>query len=161
MKYFLILFFISSNAMAQNVIILPMQDGKVFYEKVYQDSGATKEQLYLQANEVFLRTFPDTKSVIQQQDKEAGIIAGKGYFPLRHTLIRCTIRISTKDGKYKVEMFDFYPVGIDGLERSIENNYAIALKKQKGQKSWQDFNNTVLQVLNEIETEMNKKSTDF
>ena len=166
---FIFLLAISAHGFAQKdtLISLPMQDGKVFYQKVYEDS-ATKDELFLRAKDVFLRSFTNTKSVIQDQDKEAGIISGKGYFNLKRTLIRCTIRILTKDNKYKVEIFDFYPVDITGNEGAIENNYAAAennyaaaKKRPRAFKSWQEFNDRVLQLIEQIRSEMNKKYTDF
>lgn len=157
MKYILILLFVSSNVMAQKdtLITLPMQDGKVFYQKVIEDSGQTKDQLFIKAKDVFLRSFPSTKDVIQDADKESGIISGKGNFDLKSAVIRFTLRILTKDSKYKVEMFDFY-----ANDYPVEYGYSVAQKKQRGQKSWKDFNNTVQNIFDQIERDMNKK-TDF
>lgn len=157
MKYILILLLISSNAMAQDTLInLPIQDGKIFYEHVYQDSGKTKNDLFIKSKDVFLRLFPDTKGVIQDEDNENGIVTGKGYFKAP-ALIKCTIRIISKDNKYKVQIFDFYEDGIP-----LERGYSLAIKKNRNLKSWKYFNYSVLNVFNQVETEMNKKlSTDF
>ncbi|HXS57503.1 MAG TPA: DUF4468 domain-containing protein [Hanamia sp.] len=157
MKYILILLLISSNAMAQDTLInLPIQDGKIFYEHVYQDSGKTKNDLFIKSKDVFLRLFPNTKGVIQDEDKENGIVTGKGYFKAP-ALIKCTIRIISKDNKYKVQIFDFYEDDIP-----LERGYSIAIKKNRNLKSWKYFNYNVLNVFNQVETEMNKKiSTDF
>jgi hypothetical protein len=169
MKYILILLFISSSAMAQKdtVITLPMQDGKVFYEKVYQDAG-TKNDLFLKAKDVFLRLFPDTKDVIQNEDKDNGIVAGKGYFELSVARVRCTIRILVKDNKYKVQIFDFYSSNTlirNDIEKPIETSYDKAKERTRSKSvcnSWIVFNDRVHYIFDEIETEMNKKlSTDF
>src|SRR6185312_1229762 len=156
MKYILILLLISSNAMAQDTLInLPVQDGKIFYEHVYQDS-MTKNDLFIKSKDVFLRLFPDTKGVIQDEDKENGIVTGKGYFKAP-ALIKCTIRIISKENKYKVQIFDFNEDDIP-----LERGYSIAIKKNRNLKSWKYFNYNVLNVFNQVETEMNKKiSTDF
>jgi hypothetical protein len=165
----LFLLLVSSSAFAQKdtIITLPIQDGKVFYERVYQDSG-TKNDLFLKAKDVFLRLFPDTKDVIQNEDKDNGIIAGKGYFEMPLSEVRSTIRIIVKDNKYKVQMFDFYVSSTllrNPTETPIEKNYNFAKEKKRGKNSrdsWIDFNNKVLYIFEEIETEMNKKlSTDF
>ena len=143
--------------MAQDTLInLPIQDGKIFYEHVYQDSGKTKNDLFIKSKDVFLRLFPNTKGVIQDEDKENGIVTGKGYFKAP-ALIKCTIRIISKDNKYKVQIFDFYEDDIP-----LERGYSIAIKKNRNLKSWKYFNYNVLNVFNQVETEMNKKiSTDF
>ena len=170
MKYLFILVFISSNAMAQKdtIISLPIQDGKVFYEKVYQDSGVTKKDLFLKAKDVFLRLFPDTKDVIQNEDKENGIISGKGYFEMPLIMMRSTIRILVKDNKYKVQIFDFYSASTltrNDVESPIENSYNRAKEKTRSKSvcnSWINFNNMVLYIFGQIESLMNKKlSTDF
>jgi hypothetical protein len=157
--FYLILFTVLSlKAVAQDSLIsLPMQDGKIFYQKVY-DVNATKDELFLRAKSFFLRSFPNTKDVIQDADKESGIISGKGNFNLSQTLLTCTIRIFTKDGKYKAEIFDFYPVEQYGDGSPLERGYAMAQKKQKSKKSWRQFNDRVLQMFDQIETQMNKKT---
>jgi hypothetical protein len=167
MKYFLILFFVSSSAMAQKVITLPMQDGKVFYEHVYEDNG-TKNDLFIKAKDVFLRLFPDTKDVIQNEDKGNGIVAGKGNFELSVARVRCTIRILVKDNKYKVQIFDFYSSNTlirNDIEKPIEVSYDKAKERTRSKNvcnSWIVFNDRVHYIFDEIETEMNKKlSTDF
>jgi hypothetical protein len=169
MKYILLLL-ISSSAFAQKdtLISIPVQDGKIFYEHVYQDSGMTKNDLFIKSKDVFLRLFPDTKGVIQDEDKDNGIISGKGYFVMSLAMVKFTIRILVKDNKYKVQMFDFYYSSTlrNDIERPMETNYNVAIKKKQLSKresnSWVIFNNNVFYIFDEIETEMNKKlSTDF
>lgn len=167
---FIFLLAISAQGFAQKdtLITLPMQDGKIFYEHVYQDSGMTKNDLFIKSKDVFLRLFPDTKGVIQDEDKDNGIISGKGYFSMSFDMTKFTVRILVKDNKYKVQMFDFYSSSTlirNDTETPIEKNYYFAKKKKLSKRaynSWVDFNNHVLYIFNEIETEMNKKlSTDF
>jgi len=167
---FIFLLAISAQGFAQKdtLITLPIQDGKIFYEKVYQDSGMTKNDLFIKSKDVFLRLFPDTKGVIQDEDKENGIIAGKGYFSMSFAMMKFTVRILVKDNKYKVQIFDFYSSSTlirDDTETPIEKNYNKAKEKRRSKsvyQSWINFNNNVLNIFNEIESEMNKKlSTDF
>ena len=156
------------------LISLPMKDGKVFYDKIYQDSGFSKNDLYIKAKNVFLRLFPATKDVIQNEDKENGIISGKGYFSFYNkggligstALIKTTINIVVKDNKYKAEVFDFYNEAKSAYEAEgpIENFYALATKKY--QKYWYgyftNFNSRVILLLAQINDEMGKKLiTDF
>ena len=163
-------------AMAQKdtIITLPTQDGKVFYEHIYKDSGMTKNDLFIKAKDVFLRLFPDTKGVIQNEDKENGIITGKGNFSFTikggafnlsfPQSVKCTFRIMVKDQKYKVVIFDFYSVSSNLQDYPIEDGYYTVKKKKK--KVWYRyytaFNDRVLEMFDQIENRMNKKlSTDF
>lgn len=169
MKY-LFLLLISSNVFAQKdtIISLPIQDGKIFYEHVYQDSGMTKNNLFIKSKDVFLRLFPDTKDVIQNEDKDNGIISGKGNFDMSFDVIKFTIRILVKDNKYKVQMFDFYSdreiLGVP-MESTLEAVYNRD-RNRKHTKAichyYENFNNRVLYIFSEVESQMNKKlSTDF
>ena len=46
---------------------------------VIEDITKSKEQIYVAVNDWFVRSFNDSKAVIQLNDKEAGCIIGKGY----------------------------------------------------------------------------------
>lgn len=172
---------IATNSIAQKqkdtLIALPSKDGKVFYDRIYQDSGFSKNDLYVKAKNAFLRLFPATKDVIQNEDKEDGIISAKGIFTfyekgglLNQTWgvdMKATFNIIVKDGKYKIEIFDFYrdeaPDSPDP-PRSIENLYLAVKHKNKPKlfPFYSDFNTRVLQIFDQINDEMNKKlSTDF
>lgn len=179
MKQLLVLLLIAPflcEGQKETLITLPIKDGKVFYEKIYQDSGVSKNDFYVRAKNAFLRLFPATKDVIQNEDKENGIISGKGFFtfstkgggllnmPLPSSVM-ATINIIVKDGKYKIEVFDFYKQAMSNLEDegSIETFYTMAAK---GKRFWQryfiNFNERVLLIFVQIKTEMNKKiNTDF
>lgn len=156
-------------AQKDTLINLPILDGKIFYEHVYQDSDMTKNDLFVKSKDVFLRLFPDTKGVIQNEDKDNGIVSGKGYFSFIYKdgifnmafsqTVRSTFRVIVKDGKYKVEFFDFY-----FNDAPIEIGYYNTREKKdrKVYRFFSYFNNRVLQIFNQVETEMNKKlSTDF
>lgn len=49
------------------------------YTQVIETPGKTKEQLYILLNYWYSSTFSSGKAVIQLNDKEAGVIIGKGY----------------------------------------------------------------------------------
>ena len=71
----------------------------------------TKDELYKLSNEWMAKTFKSSKAVIQYQDKEEGIIVGKGVtvvdlvFPV-DTWFTMTIEI--KDKKLRVTLEDIY-----------------------------------------------------
>lgn len=80
--------------------------GKVSFENTVKVDGASKSDLYLRANEWFAKTFSSANSVIQMQDKEAGIIIGKGnikaYFKEWATVgvWNFTLSFESRDGRY-------------------------------------------------------------
>ena len=96
---------------------IPLKDGEInFSEVVLLDSTFKKNDLYINANKFFVDVYHSAKDVIQLDDKDAGIVIGKGYFEtlwkanflITYQLqIWHTIKISIKDGSYKYEITDF------------------------------------------------------
>lgn len=83
------------------------------YIKVYEDVPGTKDELYLKANNWFVKSFGSAESVIQHQDKEQGVILGKYLMHgsaragLNYSIdsrIYAVIDIRVKDGKARVEI---------------------------------------------------------
>lgn len=74
-------------------------------------------ELYTRAKVWFATAFSDSKAVLEVQDKEAGVLVGKGSIPyepnisMSSSLIRghvtFSISISFKDGRYKYTLSDF------------------------------------------------------
>lgn len=96
--------------------ILPLKDGKVTYTNVVQVDSTSKAELYKRAKRWFIETYKSGKDVIQLEDKENGEIVGKGFFKETWTVtfyagqsinVWQTIKIQTKDGRYKYEIYDF------------------------------------------------------
>lgn len=56
------------------------ENNDLVFTKVVDNLNITKEDIYNRAFTYFVYKYKDANSVIQQQDKEAGIIIGKGYF---------------------------------------------------------------------------------
>lgn len=72
----------------------------------------TKEQIYVTVNDWFARSFNDGKSVIQLNDKDAGVIIGKGHISNMGSTMSFTssadisadviIRVDMKDGRMRI-----------------------------------------------------------
>lgn len=117
MKTFLfslsILFYITSFSQDSTKLygILPMENGIVTYSGVVQIDSLNKDQLYLLAKKWFVNTYKSAKAVIQLDDKENGVITGKGTFAfsslVNDTYIDHTISIFVKDGRYKYVLTNF------------------------------------------------------
>jgi len=52
----------------------------IVFTKTIQDIKLSKDDIYNRALSFFITNYKDAKSVLQQQDKDAGIIIGKGVF---------------------------------------------------------------------------------
>lgn len=89
----------------------------MYTEVVNVDSITTKKELFNRAKIWFTEAYNDANKVIQLQDEENGQIIGKGKIPYESKIyfgsagtrgfISYTIKIFTKDGRYKYEITDF------------------------------------------------------
>ena len=81
------------------------------FSSVVQVDGVNASDLYVRAKIWFADSFVDSKNVLEVEDKDAGILIGKGsiaYEPnvymssgLIRGHIRFTIKVMVKDGRYK------------------------------------------------------------
>ena len=159
---------------ADTITNLPMKDSKVFYEYVYQVDSVSKNELYIRAKNVYLRLFQGTKDVIQNEDKENGIIAGKGNtffnFPGRFGLnfgqtIRFTLSITVKDYKYRVQLFDIYFTNniVGPTDDPIESRFGGGIQKTKNKYTktfYRNMNLKLLSIIYQVRNEMNKKTNN-
>ena len=115
------------------------------YTQVIEAPGKSKEQLYILLNYWYSNTFGSGKAVIQLNDKDAGVIIGKGYVEhiadhvggMNTYVVNLTpiIKTDIKEGKVRVTYtVPFYDVnklaggGILGNARTatrIEENWAV------------------------------------
>jgi len=87
---------------------------KVLYTEVIKVDGVLKDELYTRAREWFAKTFRSAQSVLQMDDKDAGKIIGKGAASSSFKymiasidfLLKYTISIAVKDGRYRYEITD-------------------------------------------------------
>lgn len=147
----LLLVMLSLNAYSQEAI--------TYTEVVNVDSLTTKKELFNRAKVWFSETYKDANKVIQLQDEENGQIIGKAKIPYESKIlvssagtrgfISYTIKVFSKDGRYKYEITDF-------IHESISAQYSqfgfglITTSDQAnnvpGSKSW------YVKVLNDIKS---------
>jgi hypothetical protein len=123
-KYLLIaLLAITTGAFAQDSLFqstLPMKDGKVYYELIFNVDSTSKAQLFARAQQWALGNFNSQKAALQIDDKEQGILAYKGFFSLQYNYppkmgVKGTadwqywhlLKILVKDNKVKIIATDF------------------------------------------------------
>jgi hypothetical protein len=107
---------------------LPTKDGKVFYEKI-DSCSLTKDQLYNKTKLWLANTFTDSKSVIEVDDKENGVIVGKGNFEFYYKYMTkvystCfyTIKINFKDSTYRIQLYNVSAAaGLDAVPVDVED----------------------------------------
>lgn len=123
MKYYLLLtlsFFFLTNGLSQD-------DGIEFQEVVkLENDSIPKNILYTNAKIWFVDAFKDSKEVIQMDDKENGIIIGKGNMAYTNSKLRYkgingrisfTVKVEIKEGRYRYSFSDFYH------ETNVKNGY--------------------------------------
>jgi hypothetical protein len=115
MKNSLIFFLITlpSFAYTQDKATLNLprdSSGKVVYTEVINVDGIQKAELFNRAKSWFVSSFRSSNDVIQNSDKEVGIVEGKGNIPVNYTAMgivydsgcfRFFVSVACKDGKYK------------------------------------------------------------
>lgn len=94
---------------------IPVKDGAVVYEQVYQVPNKSKADLYKNAKQWFVDYFKSSKDVIQNEDKEDGKIVGKGILliPFKGALgssviydDKLSIQVDCKDSKYRIRIYE-------------------------------------------------------
>jgi CRISPR/Cas system CSM-associated protein Csm2 small subunit len=84
------------------------------FVQVYENLGATQDELYTKANDWMISAFNNAESVIQHQDKEEGVIMGKylmrgsisrsAYGTTIDSRVFAKIDVRVKDNKARIEI---------------------------------------------------------
>jgi hypothetical protein len=159
-QYHLLIFviFLGNSCWGQKEApLLPIDSvtGKITYmEIVGVDSSLKTNELFNNAREWFAKTYISSNEVIQLEDKEQGVIIGKGIIPVYYKYMgnntqdgymNYTISVYLKDGRYKYELTDFShePHLIGG------NNYGSAEEMLNTNKvGYQKILNNMLNQMN-------------
>lgn len=102
-------------------------------EEVIPVEGKTKDEIYEASWQYLVDNFKDSKSVIQMQDKSAGIIVGKGIITAvsvyneflvgptnYYEKVSFTLKTQCKDGRFKVEIYNISYADVAGVNTPIE-----------------------------------------
>lgn len=112
----LVMFGQEGQTMKYQDLDIEIIDNEVELSKVINVESLTKEDLYFKSLEILNRLYKSSKSTIQTQDKERGIIIGKGIFTsnpkIKKSLVNLTynlesthiIKVMSKDGKVKISI---------------------------------------------------------
>lgn len=108
-----------SFQLKSQVINMPRNNetGKIEYsEIVLVDTATSQMDLFIKAKEWIALNFRSATNVIQMEDKDAGILIGKGNFEIKLTMyltysrVDFTFKIQVKNGKYRYWISDFVHV---------------------------------------------------
>ncbi len=157
-----------------DLIIFPEVNGVVDYtDVVILDSSVKKNELFNRAKAWFIQYYKSANDVIQMQDKDAGIIIGKGVFEFgfnpstlsdRTTIyVSHTIKIYVKDGKYKYEIGDLIGT-YDGSITLPIGNFKQDRNKKNYTKLCESTHDEILLTIQSLEQGMQKPvfgNTDF
>lgn len=121
-----VIFLLSQTTYSQEKLydILPLENGNVIYTEVLKVKNIDKEELYNKAKKWIVLTYKSANNVIQLDDKEEGVIIGKGYFDInyysRNPKIEHTIQIETKNERFKYTISNFIYSDKQGSTFAIE-----------------------------------------
>jgi hypothetical protein len=92
------------------------QETNLSFSKVIKTDSVGKNAIYVAVKDWLASTYKSAKDVIQMDDKEAGLLIGKGNFEYSYGglsyacysgYIDYSIKIQVKDNRYKVEVTSF------------------------------------------------------
>ena len=122
--------------------------GKITYSEVVTlKDTVSKNELFSRAKTCFVHLFKNSKEVIQNEDKEAGNIIGKGNIKVYARAlgadvdggyINFTLTISVKNGKYKYTITDFAHEG-NGINLPSGGNLENGKPKNWRSKIWDSY----------------------
>lgn len=153
--YLFILTMFSTNSFSQEKLldILPLENGNVVYTEVVKVDSINKKELYNRAKKWFVLNYKSANAVIQLEDKEDGMIIGKGNFRIkyysRNPTIEHTLQIETRDGRYKYTVSRF-------IYSDIQNDKFIIEKFPKGWAGKKKLYRTVNEKIKLIITDLKK-----
>lgn len=103
---------IAMSACSTSATLLPAEELKV--QGVIEVSGKTTDELYVGSREWMAKTFQSSKAVIEYEDKEAGIVVGKGYAKIFKNIVKIdtwfTFTVEVKDGKVRTTFDNLYNI---------------------------------------------------
>lgn len=107
--------------------VIPMKNGRIFYEKSIQLNGnLSKEELYSRALKWLKTAFPLAEKNIKTADPEKGEIEGNGLYKIvtgsSYYWLKFDLHLVITDGQYKLDVTHFY-------EKPIQKNVSNAYSK--------------------------------
>lgn len=175
--FVLLLLTVSITAFSQNELS--------FSKVIKADSTLNKDNLFVSLKSFLSTYYKSSKSVIQMEDKESGIIIGKAtslfdthsmFLSSYDGYIDYEIKLQSKDGRVKIELTHFYHHNIEGHAAASnlgvltdKETYADSgLSKKYHNKVWAMLKKQAVEISNDLfdsfekqlKTETTKNSND-
>lgn len=100
---------------------IPLKDGDIFYDKIITAPGVKKDELFIRIRQWFVENFNSPGSVLGVNDEVNGLLTGNGayeysdeaalYGASHDGYIHFVINIAVKDGKFRVQIYNFVAKG--------------------------------------------------
>src|SRR5438105_3843278 len=142
---------------------IPVKDNKAFYELVDSSITGGKEELQVKAKMWMADAFKDSKEVIRLDDKSAGEVLGKGNVKIGYFGMRCrfTIKISTRDNKYRCQVYDLSILPQSGTSETYIEDYITHPNRMGSKKTLSSTDDAIKSVLEEVRMAMKKENDNF
>ncbi len=143
---------------------------KAYSEVMVLTDPASKDELFSRAKSSFAHLFRNSQKVIQNEDKDAGIIIGKGNIKAyARTLgkdydagyVNFTLTIACKDGRYRYTITDLVHQGTGSnmpSGGSLENTSAHSWTDKQWNLMKSQINDNIKGLISSIKLDMNKPS---
>lgn len=164
--------FLHLSSQSQITDIFPTESGRIQYVIVKKvDSTLTKDQLFTLSKMWLASIFVDVREVILMEDKEAGIIMGKGSFANYMktgfgtykvtVLFRMNLKMNNGGYTFRVSDLEANYIALNTLQGFIPDN-SIPKKNSKNIYNWRkETNATIETMIENLNRYIEKNKSDF
>jgi hypothetical protein len=137
------------------------------YSKVIQADSLDKTSIYVALRAWFSEMYNSSNKVIQMDDKDAGIIIGKGTTPYSHGglsylcyegWVNYTVKVQIRDGRYKAELSNINHENKRGNAESCNLGLITTAEEYATKGMSKKFHN---KVANDIKEKMKKYAEEL
>ena len=168
-NYLLFIFLVFSQlSFSQIINVLPKdENGKIIFTRIIDSNNLNKEQTFTKTKLFFVNTFNSAKDVIQLDDKENGIVMGKGSANINiqsgkfsiPISMSFTIKIESKDGKCRLEVSNI----IYNNESPAENFFNDVMEEkyskanEKGKIVMENYRDKTIEKIDFLESKIKEE----
>lgn len=99
---------------------IPTENGKILYDQIIDVPGENTNELFIKIRNWFVEKFTDSKSVLEVNDIDNGLLTGKGTYRFDKTnglnkhigFVTFILNVKVKDGKFRYQLYSFNYEGI-------------------------------------------------
>jgi hypothetical protein len=105
-------FFVTAQQLETSETGLPIKDGKVVFERVFEVTNYKRDDIYASVKKWVVDSFKNIKKVIESEDKESGQFIGVGSTEVKVSdknviyTMEFLIQVNCKDDRYRARFYD-------------------------------------------------------